>query len=318
MKPANIIPVRILLVGFGRMGISHLSIMSGLLQPKQIEVHIVDSSFASRMIAKELVADAKVYKSLEVMAKSFSDAYFDFCLITTPPIKRAELVRLASQLAKIVFIEKPLMVSLDTNHMSGYVLQHAPLNAKVFEYMADQNISSINARLTTNICFKGIEKGWRSSKFGTVLYEFGGHLLTLVGSTSGMDSFLDSNFKLSDVSVSKLEKNQASLSFNSGGSCISLELLAGSQEVRKTSYEIEFVTDRGVFTYDLYSLVLKSSNGYSDDDVIFNIAAIDTTVDFYVRGFEFSLQMQALINGDLDVLTTTQIDNVDKIIDGAN
>ena len=310
-------PVRILLVGFGRMGISHLSIMSGLLQPKRIEVHIVDSSLASRIIAKELVTDTKVYKSLEDVAGSFSDGYFDFCLITTPPIKRAELVSHASQLAKVVFIEKPLMIRLDTNHMSGYVLQHAPLNAKVFEYLAGQNISSINARLTTNISFEGIEKGWRSSKFGTVLYEFGGHLLTLVGATSGMDSFLDTNFKLSDVSVSKLEKNHASLAFSSGGSSISVELRAGSHEVRKASYEIEFITDNGVFTYDLYSFNKKSSNDYCDDEVIFNIAAIDTTVDFYVRGFEFSLQMQALINGNLDVLTTSQIDNVEKIIDGA-
>jgi hypothetical protein len=39
--------------------------MSGLLQPNLIEVHIVDSSFASRMIAKELVTDAKVFKGLE-------------------------------------------------------------------------------------------------------------------------------------------------------------------------------------------------------------------------------------------------------------
>jgi len=58
-------PMSILLVVFGRMGISHLSIMSGLLQPNLIEVHIVDSCFASRMIAKELVTDAKVFKGLE-------------------------------------------------------------------------------------------------------------------------------------------------------------------------------------------------------------------------------------------------------------
>jgi hypothetical protein len=58
-------PVSILLVGVGRIGVSHLSIMSGLLQPNLIEVHIVDSSFASRMIPKELVTDAKVFKGLE-------------------------------------------------------------------------------------------------------------------------------------------------------------------------------------------------------------------------------------------------------------
>ena len=317
MKASKTPPVRILLVGFGRMGISHLSIMSGLLQPNQIEVHIVDSSFASRMIAKELVADAKVYKSLKVVEKSFSDAYFDFCLITTPPIERVELVSQASKLAKAIFIEKPLMIDLNINHMSGYVLQHAPLNTKVFDYLAGKNISAIKARLTTNISFEGIEKGWRSSKFGTVLYEFGGHLLTLVGSTSGMENFLDSNFELSDISVSKLEKNYASLTFPSGDSFVSVELIAGSHEVRKASYEIEFITNEGVYTYDLYSFKLRSSNDY-DDEVIFNIAAMDTSADFYVRGFEFSFQMQAFISGNFDVLTTTQISNVEKIIDGVS
>ena len=73
------------------------------------------------------------------------------------------------------------MTRLAVNQMSGYVLQHAPLNTKVFEYLSDLNVSEVKARLTTNISFEGIEKGWRSSKFGSVLYEFGGHLLSLIG-----------------------------------------------------------------------------------------------------------------------------------------
>lgn len=310
-------PIRILLVGFGRMGISHLSIISGLLLPRPIEVVVVDSNLASRILARELLSQVQVFKDIDDVKICPPNGLFDFCLITTPPIHRQRLVIQASKLAKALFIEKPLMIPLDNNHMSGYVLQHAPLNTKVFEYLAGQNTYAINARLTTNINFEGIEKGWRSSKFGTVLYEFGGHLLTLIGSTCGMDGFLDADFKLSDVLVSKMEKNHACFEFSTGGCFISVELRAGSPEVRKASYGIEFITDNGVFTYDMYSFNFKSPNDYGDGEVIFNIAARDTAVDFYVRGFEFSRQMQAFINGSLDVLTRSQIENVEKIIDGA-
>ena len=58
-------PVRILLIGFGRMGISHLSIISGLLLPRPIEVVVVDNNLASRILAKELLSQVKVFKDID-------------------------------------------------------------------------------------------------------------------------------------------------------------------------------------------------------------------------------------------------------------
>ena len=298
------------------MGISHLSIISGLLLPKGLDVYVVDSSFASRLLAKEMVPSVKVFKKLSDVTRDCAPKFFDFCLVTTPPINRAELVSQAKLLAKTVFIEKPLMLRLEDGQMSGYVLQHAPLNVKVFEHLGKQDIISIKARLTTNISFEKVEKGWRSSKFGTVLYEFGGHLLTLISTTCGRPEFLSTAFDLTSVSCDANETDHVVLRFFSAGIDVVVELIAGSTDVRKASYEIEFTTKDFIYTYDLYSLSSVSIIANGPSTTLLNLAAVDTNVPFYVRGFEFTSQMQAFLNGAHDILTVEQIDNIEKIIEG--
>jgi hypothetical protein len=46
------------------------------------------------------------------------------------------------------------------------------------------------------------------------------------------------------------------------------------------------------------------------------VASTETNVPFYVRGFEFSLQMQALLDGKMDVLSKQQLKNIEDIIEG--
>ena len=307
---------KILLVGFGRMGVTHLSIISGLLVGKSLEVYVVDNSFASRSLAKEIIGSVSVFKGLSDVKKRFPDKFFDVCFITTPPIGRAELVDMADALSKKIFVEKPLMMMLEQNQMSGYVLQHSPLNKSVFDLMSQTDIVTVNARLTTNISFASVESGWRSGKFGSVLYEFGGHLLTLIGSTSGRTNFLSNRLDLDALSISGVQDDYICFDFVSEGIKYNIELIAGSADVRKASYEIEYISKDTCYKYDLYSLISNAIGVNDGEKIIMNVASTETNVPFYVRGFEFSLQMQALLDGKMDVLSKQQLKNIEDIIEG--
>lgn len=307
-------PIRILLVGFGRMGISHLSIISGLLLPRPIEVVVVDNNLASRILAKELLSQVKVFKDIDDVKLCSPNELFDFCLITTPPIQRQRLLTHASRLAKAVFIEKPLMVKIEKNQMSGYVLQHAPLNSKVYDFLKDVDVTSIRASLITNLSFINIEKGWRSGKFGSVLYEFGGHLLTLIAASCGNDDFLSKDTDLESVNPIFLDSDLVKFEFKSQGIEVFVELKAGSSDVRKASYFVEFFSDDKLYTYDLYSFVSYETNTSNSKSIPMNIAAIDTKTPFYVRGFEFSGQMEAFINNTFDILSNEQINNIEQLV----
>jgi len=309
-------PTRLLLIGFGRMGVTHLSIISGLLYPKPLEVYIVDPSFVSRFLAKELYTSVNVFRKLTDVRRKYSENFFDICIVSTPPLGRVEIMGDVKYLARKVFIEKPLIVKLEDNQMSGYVLQHAPLNKDVFALMAKESIVRVNAVLTTNISFANLKNGWRSGKFGSVLYEFGGHLLTLIAATCGDKEFLSKEYSLNSITSAAVEADHVEFEISSGNTIFNIELIAGSERVRKASYNIEYITQDNCYAYDLYSLTSRSLIESKDENVILNIADRDSKVNFYVRGFEFTLQMQAFLDGTMDTLTQDQLNNIEQIVEG--
>jgi hypothetical protein len=96
--------------------------------------------------------------------------------------------------------------------------------------------------------------------------------------------------------------------FRQGEIDVEVSLLAGASNVRKASYAFAFATDSGDLEYDLYTLRAAG------DREIANLASEGVSTSFYVRGFEFTRQMEALIEGRMDVLTTTQIANFEDIV----
>lgn len=307
-------PIRVLLIGFGRMGLTHLSILSGLVGSRYLEIVVVDNSLISRRLAKEVLPAARVFRKLSDIPVAKS-GQFDYCLITTPPINRKSLIEEASAICESLFIEKPLTVPLGRNQMSGYVLQHAPLNAEVFDCMSGKTTPRIFGRLTTNITFSAVEKGWRAGKFGNVLFEFGGHLLTLIAATCGTEKFLLQSVEDGALSITSQDTDLMVFRFSSAGIQVDIELTAGSSEVRKASYEIEYHTPDNVYIYDLYSLKRRRIGNDREEEVLTSIASKSTSVPFYVRGFEFTAQMEAFLNRTFDRLSVPQINNIENLVE---
>jgi len=298
----------VLVVGFGRMGLTHSTILSGVLGAANVKFTIVDPSLPSRVIARLLFPQATIvgYQKLDSILQG--GRTFDLALITTPPNVRDDVVQKLTGHAGRLFLEKPVLRKLAAGQMSGYVLQHAPLNEKLRAILSGRTVRAVRGTLVTNVDFDAVKKGWRATKFGSVLHEFGGHVLSVIGACVPANALFAGAVPVADLVVSRLDRNGVVFRFRQGAIDVEISLLAGASNVRKASYAFAFATDSGDLEYDLYTLRAAG------DREIANLASEGVSTSFYVRGFEFTRQMEALIDGRMDVLTTTQIANFEDIV----
>jgi len=302
--------INVLLVGFGRMGLSHLSIINGLLGVDNVIFHIVDSSLTSRMLAKLLIKNCCVYSPSSLTCDLIDEFEFKYALITTPPSVRDDVLNLLKDRKTFIFVEKPVLFPLLSNMMSGYVLQHAPLNTLVKSQLSNIQYSKVTACLQTNLDFSSVSSGWRSGSYGNVLYEFGGHLLSVL--CLFHDKLLMNYSEITSLNVIVNSRNACKFSFFYDNIVYEIDLIASSTEVRKATYLFNFYNDNSelVLSYDLYG-INSSSNPIS-------MAHNGVSTDYYIRGFEFSDQMSNFLTCRGDLIKSDQILNLEKLIGYVN
>ncbi|MCC7258101.1 MAG: hypothetical protein IT486_06985 [Gammaproteobacteria bacterium] len=299
----------VLIVGFGRMGLSHASLVSGLLGPGNVDFHVCDPGFASRLVARAILKEVGFVSFKKLQRDRNTLHSFDFILLTAPPFLRSEFLEMLADFPGRVFVEKPVFCRLSANQMSGYVLQHAPLNAVLRNSLRGLKVERVTARLVTNASFENIRKGWRSRSFGSVLHEFGGHVLSLVG--AAMPDLNVFRTKTGDVQlgIDCHSRDEVRFAFSEGGLRYSIELLANRADVRKATYEVQIATSEGVVSYDLYS-IRSDIRGFPET----SIPEQGVNVSFYLRGFEFTRQMEAFLWGGMDILSSEQILNMEQLL----
>jgi len=150
----------ILIIGFGRMGLSHAVQLNASLS-KNPEFHIIDPSFLSRLLAKLMLPNCKTYRSLDSYLIYRSDTRVHYAVVCTPPFQRELEIDRVKELCNFMLIEKPVLELLPQNAMSGYVMQHCPILNSV-----SKEIKSLPHRIDvechSNIDFESNENGWRS------------------------------------------------------------------------------------------------------------------------------------------------------------
>lgn len=300
---------KVLVVGFGRMGLSHTVIISGILGAENVEFDVCDPSVFSKRMAAGLVRGVKFVTLEQLRGDKGLVASYHFILLTAPPFLRAEFLALLEGFKGRVFVEKPVLVELRENHMSGYVNQHAPLNSVLRERLASETLRKVTARLTTNVSFERIKSGWRSKSYGSVLHEFGGHVLSLVGAFLPEQKIFQKPIEDLSLQVSRHSRDVAKFSFVDGDVAYSIELIANSSDVRKATYDVVIETCDDKIYYDLYSI---SSEAEKFDPV--SLPETGVSVTFYLRGFDFTRQMEAFLVGDMDVLSSSQISALERIL----
>ena len=180
--------MRILIYGFGRMGLTHFSILNSL--NSEIEFSVIEPSKILRAILKKNI-NAKFYADDSTLKEPF-----DITLITTPPFAHLQLLEKSKKRGdKKIFIEKPfggytninIENGLELNSVSiGYVLRFNPCIQWIKANINPQDIKSIHGQYLSNT----IEKkptGWRNGAFSGVLNEMGSHVIDLIQYIVGND-----------------------------------------------------------------------------------------------------------------------------------
>ena len=294
--------MKILIYGFGRMGLTHFSILNGL--NPDLDFSVIEPNKILRKILQKNI-NAKFYADDSSLKQAF-----DITLITTPPSIHLQLLEKSINRGdKKIFVEKPFGGYTNTNlnnipesnsiHI-GYVLRFNPCIQWVKTNINPLDIKSIHGQYLSNT----IEKkptGWRNGSFSGVLNEMGSHVIDLIQYIVGNDQMEVLSSKkesivsdIDDIVEAKLKtKNDIS---------ISMYFNWVKKEIRKPVFGIEIQMKDG----SKYSIDQQQINKYSSTgDFIEKVAVTDLAkpVPFYLRGVDFTDQMLDLL-GDNKIMAS--------------
>ena len=146
---------KILILGFGRMGISHALQISGILRNRgiQYEITILEPSFLARLVATTIFRGKLSFIKLEELEYK-ADNFFDLAIDATPPISRKQNKDILERISSSYLIEKPLLTKIRNYGMSGYVLQHNPLVYELKRRLQKEKLKAIEVSLKLTLISK--------------------------------------------------------------------------------------------------------------------------------------------------------------------
>lgn len=294
--------MKILIYGFGRMGLTHFSILNGL--NPDLDFSVIEPNKILRKILQKNI-NAKFYAD-----DSYLKQAFDITLITTPPSIHLQLLEKSINRGdKKIFVEKPFGGYTNTNlnnipesnsiHI-GYVLRFNPCIQWVKTNINPQDIKSIHGQYLSNT----IEKkptGWRNGPFSGVLNEMGSHVIDLIQYIVGNDQMEVLSSKKESI-VSDIDDIVEATLKTKNDISISMYFNWVKKEIRKPVFGIEVQMKDG----SKYSIDQQQINKYSSTgDFIEKVAVTDLAkpVPFYLRGVDFTDQMLDLL-GDNKIMAS--------------
>ena len=286
--------MKILIYGFGRMGLTHFSILNGL--NPEINFSVIEPNKILRALLKKNI-NANFYADDSSLKEAF-----DITLITTPPSIHLQLLeKSVSRGDKKIFIEKPFggytntkldHISESTNIYIGYVLRFNPCIQWVKANVNPQDIKSIHGQYLSNT----IEKkptGWRNGSFSGVLNEMGSHVIDLIQYIVGNDQMDVLSSKKESIISDMDDIVEATLETKSDIS-VSTYFNWVKKDIRKPVFGIEIEMKDGFkYSIDQQQVNKYNSNGGFIEKV--SVTDLAKAVPFYLRGVDFTDQMLDLL-----------------------
>lgn len=274
---------KVLVIGAGRMGISHGS-MIGLLDP-HCQIIFIEPSLRSRIVLR-LISGHRVTVRSKLNRALVKDA--SHAVIASPPIFHQknydELVSL--NFTGRLLIEKPVATVIHSGRthghvMSGYVLQHSIFWQKLLSEACGRSINKITISLETNQVFANTSSNWRNSVDTpslSFLSEFGSHCLNLLNSLDP-----DANLRIQKARADFIEI------LSEGRIASKIMLKSASPHVRKSVYKVEVELQDQTICTDFYSYV-RMHNTKKEITSSETLASNGANVPAYLRGQEFANQ----------------------------
>ncbi len=310
--------IKLAIIGFGRMGITHFSILNS--NPNVVVVAIVDTSQIVLSLLGKYVTGIKTYTNYFDM---FANEELNAIIICTPPTLHYEISTAAHSQNIHVFCEKPFTtnyykgIELSNNfeesnlvNQVGYVNRFNDVFIKTKEFVDDGLIGDV-IRFKSEMYSRTItkvdeSKTWRDSREngGGAIFEVASHAIDLANFLVGKPhkvvgsslNFIYSKNVEDAVTSTFLYKDNISGTLNVNWS---------DESYRKPTNKIELFGRKGKLLADQHSLkiFLKENNSKYKLKAGWNtlyITDLFQSVPFYVRGNEFTNQLYHFIDCILD------------------
>jgi len=300
--------IKIGIIGMGRMGITHYSIINSHPAVK-LESIADPSGFVLSMINKYL--PVKTFKDYNEL---FAESKIDAVLVCTPPNFHFPIVQKAAENGIHVFVEKPFTTKLNESselariysvnglvNQVGYVNRFNDIFGKVKEFIENEVIGKIirfkSEMFSCTISKSDGSSGWRNSREsgGGVIFEMASHAIDLVNFLIGKpDKVTGSSFN--HIYSKNVEDAVSSTFLYRNGISGTIYINWSDTSYRKPTNKIEIFGDSGKILADQHSLKIflnKSNEKYKLKQGWNTLYITDVfkPVPFYVRGNEFTSQL---------------------------
>ncbi|GHT82404.1 oxidoreductase [Spirochaetia bacterium] len=323
--------LKLAIIGMGRMGITHYSILNN--HPNVEVESVVDTSALLLTILNKHVP-VKTFKDYnEMLEKTNPDAV----LVCTPPNLNFQIVQKTAEKAIHAFVEKPFTTQLSEAvaltrlytdkglvNQIGYVNRFNDVFIKVKELVENNAIGRIvrfkSEMFSCTITKSNESSGWRTSSEsgGGAIFEMASHAIDLVDFLVGKpDKIVGSS--LNYIYSKRVEDAAYSTFLYKNGMSGTLNINWSDTSYRKPSNKIELFGEAGRILADQHSLKIfldKKNDQYNlrQGWNTLYITDVFKPVPFYVRGNEFTRQLYHFI----DCIRNREIKNQCSFIDGAN
>jgi len=309
-------------IGFGRMGITHFSILN--THPLVEITAVCDQS-------NTMLNTLKKYVDIDIHSdhrKMISQGALDFVVISTPSDSHSEIIRVAIDNNLHTFTEKPFALTaaegLETlEHLDnkplvnqvGYVNRFNEVFIeikKLLETGVIGEVKNFSSEMYGATVLKDSKASWRGKRNtgGGCMYEFASHCIDLVLYLLGQPDKVVGSIMQSIYSSDVEDLISSTFIYENG--CTGTIMVNWSDEsYRKPTNIVTIFGTRGKIIADkhAYKIYLKEAdqaNGFHQGWNTRYITDFAKSVRFYVRGNEFSRQLDYFV----DCIEQKRTDNV--------
>jgi predicted dehydrogenase len=315
--------IRIGIIGAGRMGITHYSIINS-----REDVRVVATADPSMLMNKMLskYAGVKTYKDYRPM---LDKEELDAVLVCTPPAMNFEILKDVAARGIHAFVEKPFTLSAEHGRelselfaarrlvsQVGYVNRFNDMFTRAKAMVADGLIGRParfrSEMYSATIAREQDEEGWRATHAngGGATYEMASHAIDLITYIFGRPDRV-SGTSLTRLFSKQVEDVVASNFSYRGGLGGSIYVNWSDASYRKPTNKLEIFGDRGKIQADQHGMKLflvedRPDQGFARGWNQLYITDVFSNVPFYLRGIEFTAQLYDFVDCIRDGRTDTR------------
>ena len=301
--------IKLSIIGMGRMGITHFSIINS--HPNVNIVSVSDTSKITLDLLKKYIPSLQVFTDYkELIDKTMPDAI----IVCTPPNYHYAICKYACEKGINVFCEKPFTLSTQEAdelqemfnkkgliNQVGYVNRFNDMFTTAREYVKEGLLGDIlrfkSEMFSCTISKPETGESWRGKREsgGGAVYEMAVHVLDLINYIIGVPNKVIGT-SMNQIYSKHVEDMVSSTLIYDNGCVGTLYVNWSDSSYRKPSNKIEIFGTNGKLLVDQYEMKIflnepVSGHNYRKGWNTIYITDIFKPVPFYVRGNEFTRQL---------------------------